>query len=212
MLRAITVGALLLTLVLGCAQDPLSTGSDSPPSGWAQAAGPIRTDQVHTLPDGLGGPIVNMDFDDFDEVMAKAVKAGKVEVVGGSRYSLEFKEGSLERSAIITISERHPYIVDVVLGPHGSQFGEPVTLVINYAGTANDPDMPYFHGEAPAFYWIDEEKDAWVPHPGWDNPSEKTYTVLLSHFSRYAMTDGTGGWEGPATSRVRSGKEFVTTK
>ena len=91
-------------------------------------------------------------------------------------------------------------------------FGDPVTLVIDYSGTANDPETPYFHGKSPTIFWLDEEQGVWVPQAGWDNPPAKTYTVLLYHFSRYAMSDGTGGWEGPARPRADGGKEFVATK
>ena len=81
LLRAIATGAVLMTLVLGCAQDPLSTVSDQPATGWTQAAGPSRSDQIQVPPDGLGGPIVNLDFGSFDEVASTTIKAGKVAVV-----------------------------------------------------------------------------------------------------------------------------------
>ena len=96
--------------------------------------------------------------------------------------------------------------------PEGTAAAPGHTLVIDYAGTANDPKMPYFHGKPPTLFWLNEEKGEWVPQTGWDNPTEQTYTVLLYHFSRYAMSDGTGGWEGPARARESGGKEFVTTK
>lgn len=222
LLRAIATGAVLMTMVLGCAQDPLSTVSDQPATGWTQAAGPSRSDQILVSPDGLGGPSVQL-FGSYNKVASRTVKAGKLEVVEGSRYWLEFKEGSLQRQTLVTISERNPYIVDLVLSPDGIEFEDPVTLVINYAGTANDPTMKYYHGKPPAVFWYDEDaaeeakndndgERIWVEIPGWDKPTEMTYTVFLYHFSRYAMSDGTGGWEGPARPRAQGGKGFVTTK
>jgi|GEM_PF-670323 len=108
----------------------------------------------------------------------------------GSRYTLVFSQGSLHSAMTITISERDSKVVDVQLGPDGIKFDAPVSLTVNYAGTPNDPDSPFFTGFAPKVRRFDPSTNGWSDVPGTDNPATKTYTAQLTGFSRYAMTDG----------------------
>ena len=108
----------------------------------------------------------------------------------GSRYSLFVPHQALENAVEVSISERSPKVVDVKLDPDGSVFKVPVTLVIDYTGTPNDPDSPYYTGFAPSVRHFNPSTNDWTPVAGTDNPSTKTYTVQLVGFSRYAMTDG----------------------
>jgi hypothetical protein len=128
-------------------------------------------------------------------VVSETVERGEVKTVSGSRYAVSFESGSLFRTIECTVHERHPGVVDVELGPDGDSFGTEVTLRVSYAGTANDPADPSYHGRAPLLFWYNPEAETWVQVLGQDDPRSKTYTVQLKHFSRYAMTDGTGGWE-----------------
>jgi hypothetical protein len=108
----------------------------------------------------------------------------------GSRYTLTFSQGSLSNAMTITISERSSKFVDVMLGPDGTKFDAPVSLSINYAGTANDPDSPYFSGFAPKVHRFDPSTNSWTDVPGTDNPATKIFVAQLSGFSRYAMSGG----------------------
>lgn len=195
--------AALLAVALGpgCSGDALAP--------HAERTG--RDGGAASLPDASGGTLINVDLDTFEDVTTETVRPGKETVVQGSRYALEFMENSLSKQTTITIQERHPYIVDVVLGPDGARFADPVYFTIDYEKTANDPDEPYWHGKPVELFWQNEEKGIWERVPGWDDPKEKTYTVLLFHFSRYAMHDGTGGWEGPTRGGPRRGKSDIDT-
>ena len=108
----------------------------------------------------------------------------------GSRYTLTFSQNSLSNAMTISISERDSKVVDVMLGPDGIKFGAPVTLAIDYSGTPNDPDSPYFTGFAPKVRRWDPSSNSWSEVPGTDNPTTKIFVAQLSGFSRYAMTDG----------------------
>ena len=108
----------------------------------------------------------------------------------GSRYTLTFSQNALSNATTITISERDSKVVDVQLGPDGTKFGAPVTLTVNYAGTPNDPDSPYFTGFAPKVRRFEPSTNSWTDIPGVDDPATKTYVAQLTGFSRYAMTDG----------------------
>jgi hypothetical protein len=192
------IGAILLSLVVwpGCTADPVPTVPSEPAIEESQTLEAARSNQ--SAKTGLAkGSIVQLDLDLYEDVTSTTVRPGEVTEVQGSRYSLTFKELSVNKNTVVTISERHPYIVDVVLGPDGIQFGESVVLEIDYTDTANDPSTPYFHGKEPVVYWWDDKNEEWVPMEGAYDPVTLTFTVLLEHFSRYAMHDGTGGWEGP---------------
>jgi hypothetical protein len=110
--------------------------------------------------------------------------------LSGSRYTLVFSQGSLSNAMTITISERSSKVVDVMLGPDGIHFNAPVSLAINYEGTPNDPDSPYFTGFPPKVHRFEPSTNTWTDVPGTDNPATKTYVAQLTGFSRYAMSDG----------------------
>jgi hypothetical protein len=185
-------GLLILALVAGvwqgCATDSLPTApfvSDTEdgrfPAGEPPEANPLD----------VPGP--------WTVVASEKVAPGKAIVVSGSRYTLSFPKGSVSKAVTITISEHDPNVVDVKLEPDGMVFKKPVTLVIDYSGTANDPNAAYHHPGPPLVY-----SNEWVTH-GWDivrgtdDSVSQTYTVFLDHFSRYAMKDGVVGWRRPGS-------------
>jgi len=139
-------------------------------------------------------------------VCAQEVDPGQVTSMKGSRYTLTFQSQSLLESLLVTIKERDPDIVDVELGPDGSQFYKPVTLTIDYSKTRYDQTQPNYAGRRPNMFWFNPDTQAWVLVPGTDDPRQCLYTVNLQHFSRYAMGDGTSGWEDGQDDH---GKEFV---
>ncbi|HEX7880594.1 MAG TPA: hypothetical protein VF720_14360 [Candidatus Eisenbacteria bacterium] len=192
---AFIVTSLVLLAAGGCGRDPGATAPDSASTSGATADGTL---DMAALPrfESVGS---GSQGDPWYLVTMSTVKPLQLKTVAGSRYSLLFLPGSVVGKSIdVTIHERHPDIIDVQFGPHGTQFGVPVTLTINYAGTVLDPAHPNFKPGPIQFYWLDPLPLLWLPIPGVDNPLTKTYTVTLSHFSRYTLArtppSGTADW------------------
>lgn len=183
LVTAITVLA-AVGLIFGCGTDTVLN-----PPGTLSGAG-VRSEQAVDL--GLAGPILQGSEELWSEVGSGEALPGTTTEIAGSRYSLSFYPESLKDPANITIKERDPGIVAVELGPEGTKFSEPVKLVIDYAGTANDPDSKEFHGYRPQLYWWNPEARIWEEVPGTNDKEAKTCTVYLEHFSHYAMRDGIG--------------------
>jgi len=131
------------------------------------------------------------------ECLAHAeVKAGEEKTVGGGRYELLFREGSLKGTAEISIEEWDSHLLVTRFGPHGIQFGEPVTLTVDYAGTNADPSTENFDGTVPVFWWFNPSNGVWDMISGKNDTKDLTFTVDLKHFSTYGLGgDGTAGWD-----------------
>jgi hypothetical protein len=131
-------------------------------------------------------------------VTQKWVEPGVPTTVSGSHYTVKFASGSLKAGTEITIREYDPNVVDFELLPHGTQFGTPVTVVVDYKGTSLDPFSPHWNGTIglPVLLWLNPATLEWELVPGINNPLTRTLTVRLSHFSRYAVgvQAGTGEW------------------
>jgi hypothetical protein len=129
-------------------------------------------------------------------VASKTVKPLMGGTVSGSRYSVLVPPLALSKSTAISIREYSPDVLDFELLPHGTQFLTPVTVTVDYQGTSLDPASPNYDGGLPLLLWLNPSTGLWELVPGVDNPLTKTYTVLLSHFSRYAVSSqpGTAEW------------------
>ena len=173
--------AVALTLLLGVGCSELKDPASPQPTSPYQLDPAIRAVEVSEA--------------DWNLVASKTVSPGITTQVTGSRYTLTFQPLSLVDSLSVTIRERIASVVDVEFGPDGSSFYKPVTLEINYRGTAFDSSSPSHNGRTPKLFWFDPNRGTWVEVPGTDNPKDCIYTVSLQHFSRYAMGDGTSGWE-----------------
>lgn len=177
--------------ISGCGTDYSPTGEQA--AVYTQASPPpfVRSD-----------PAPQSDFlgsDEWESVASGSVEKGKSKVTSGGRYSLSFASGSLTVSKLTaTIEERDEDVIDIQLGPHGSQFSTPVTLTISYAGTNADPNSKNFQPGSLAFYYFNPVANIWEQAPGTDNVALRQYTVKLTHFSQYALakvpTPGTGDW------------------
>ena len=165
---------------------------------------------VGTNPDlqgpALGPAVVARDLEKAETwkvVCSKTVSPGTSTKMEGSRYTLRFSPLSLIDELEVTIMERDQDIVDVELGPDGSVFYKPVILEIDYRDTRFDPSHPDYRGPGMLF-WFNPEIQGWVPVSGTtDDPRTCTYTARLQHFSRYAMGDGTSGWEDALGDREK---------
>ncbi|TPW10204.1 MAG: hypothetical protein FD129_1975 [bacterium] len=198
--RRYSVGLTLLAALImaGCGEMPRVTAPASAlPAGRADdtANPPLEPANSKSTEDAAGGA----GGDIWKLVAMSTVGPLQLKTVTGSRYSLLFLPGSvLGQPITVTIHERNPDIIDIKLGPHGTQFGVPVTLTIYYGGTTLDPAHPKFKPGPLQFYWLDPLPLVWLPIPGVDNPETKTYTVTLTHFSRYTMSrsepSGTADW------------------
>jgi len=164
------------------------------------AAGCRELDRVVsplTVGETPAGIIQSIDVTDDAWTLVKStlILPGTRAAVTGSRYTLTFQPLSLVTSLLVTIRERDFGIVDVELGPDGSLFLQPVTLEIDYHGTEFDRSLPSYSGRQARLFWFDPNSKSWVLVPGTDDPKRCVYTVKLQHFSRYAMSEGTSGWE-----------------
>jgi hypothetical protein len=116
-------------------------------------------------------------------------------VIRGSRYTLVIPAGAVQEPVLITIREHDPDVPDVELGPDGLQFAMKVQLRVDYRGTTVDPNSPNYTGDDPALFWYNPATGGWERMPGKDLFHARTYVGFLCHFSRYAMTEGTMGWD-----------------
>jgi hypothetical protein len=173
-LLAVMVG---LSLLWGCQPDILAPQEPDSEEAFSEAGRPF--------PVGSSA---------WYEVASELVEPGKNQKVKGSRYTLEFDGDELTEPTLITIREWNPDVVDFDVKPDGLILQQPATLRIGYHGTANEPSSPDYAGVPPAVYRYSAGGGKWVPLPGSDHPGQSPfYTVEVSHFSRYAMWDGTGG-------------------
>ncbi|MGH7731873.1 MAG: hypothetical protein ACRENJ_11560 [Candidatus Eiseniibacteriota bacterium] len=117
-------------------------------------------------------------------------------VVAGSRYRVTVPPLALSNTTTISVREYSPGVLDFELLPHGTQFRLPVTVSVDYAGTSLDPSSPDYDGGLPLLLWFNPSRGLWELVPGVNDPLAKKYTVLLTHFSRYAIgsTKGTAEW------------------
>ena len=128
-------------------------------------------------------------------VASKSVKPLFGGVVAGSRYKVTLPPLSLSQTTTIAIREYSPNVIDFELLPHGTQFLLPVTVDVDYSGTSLDPASPDYQGGLPVLLWLNASTGLWELVPGVNNPLTKKYTVLLTHFSRYAVSSqGTAEW------------------
>jgi len=116
--------------------------------------------------------------------------------VAGSRYQVTVLPLSLAQTTAISIREHSPDVLDFELLPDGTPFLLPVTVDIDYAGTSLDPASPDYDGGLPILLWLNTSTGRWELVVGVNHPLTKTYTVLLTHFSRYALgkNQGTAEW------------------
>lgn len=176
--RAVLLLAVLAAMgvLFGCGTDAVLEPGEAPPGVFQPQVTQSQVTPKETF--------------EWTEVGSRTVYPGTETEVSGSRYALTFGLESLEQPTTITIKERDPGVVDVELGPHGTKFSDPVKFVIDYAGTANDPDSKDFHGYRPQLYWWNPDAKTWEGVPGINDKEAKTCTVYLEHFSHYAMRDG----------------------
>ncbi len=136
---------------------------------------------------------------DWRTLLSIPVLAGEDCLVQSGRYQLHFSKGSLHKSETITIRDYDSDVLDVQFGPHGTQFGTPVELSIDFSGTKADLRAFRDHVREPVLYYLNEDTNTWEVVPGKTDWVNRRHIVYLEHFSRYVL--GTkAGWKGQ-TSR-----------
>jgi hypothetical protein len=177
-----------LALLAGCGtQDVLTAPGSGLESGSLETMGSRTVRQSSWYE--VGRMKVNPGHDPF--------------VMTGSRYTLSFAKGAVNRATTITMMERDANVVDVQFFPDNISFSAPVTLTIDYKGTVNDPYSPsYSMGSVKVGRYNDD--GTWTLLAGTNDPVNRTYTVTLNGFSRYALGDGmvtSGTGEGRGLDR-----------
>lgn len=143
---------------------------------------------------GLPLPLPQITLLDWQILTAVLVSPDVDQTVSGGRYTLQFYKGSLAKADTVTIKAYDSNILDVQFGPHGTQFGTPVQLSIDFSGTAADPDSKLADASEPVLWYLDETKNQWVEVPGTTDWKNKRFVVQLEHFSRYVL-GGKAGWK-----------------
>jgi hypothetical protein len=169
--KRVSKASLLLALVLiaaaGCGTDQILA-----PTAQSEVGTPF-IGAVEESPTG--------DASWWTQVASGKVMPGQSTVISGSRYTLTFPKGSVKKNTIVTISEHHPNIVDVKLGPSDTVFKKPVTLTMYYGNTTKEPPRQ-------TAYAYDPATGKWNSFQGVDDPVARTYTVELDHFSRFGLS------------------------
>lgn len=197
--RTITrlLGTLAILLVLpGCSKRQL-TETPAPNLSAPGAVVPAPPSRL-SAPGGLVGGATPLDSTAstvlWQVVNTVLVQPGVDTVVSGGRYSLRFSKGSLAKSEVITIKDYDSDVLDVQFGPHGTYFGTPVELSIDFSNTRCDPRKGYTETEAPVLYWLNETANRWEEVPGTTDWVRMKHVVHLEHFSRYVL-GGKAGWK-----------------
>ncbi len=191
--------ALLVSLAAaGCSRSTLTAPEPetaptaqavTPPAPPSRLAGPSILSADIQLP-----PILPLVTKTWYVLTARLVPKAEPTIVSGGRYELSFARGSLDKDALITIEEYDNDILDIELGPHGTVFGEPVVLSIDFAGTTADPGSAWADGREPVVYWLNEKTNLWEEVPGTTDWARRRHNVRLEHFSRYVV-GGKAGWK-----------------
>jgi hypothetical protein len=183
--RSLASISLLLPLLTGCGtQDVLTAPVSGLESGSLDTMGSRTVRQSSWYE--VASVKVNPGHDPF--------------VLTGSRYTLSFSKGALNRATTITVMERDANVVDVQLFPDNAHFDAPVALTIDYKGTVNDPYSPNYSMGTVRVGRYNDDTGTWTLLTGTNDPVNRTYTVALTGFSRYALGDGMVT-SGPAAGR-----------
>ena len=192
---ALAVAMLLSGFVSACSrQSPLEPQIASAPDPATQAAEPEvppPPSRLTATESGLLGKVLSLPWYILTE---KTVLKGRLEVVEASRYQLTFQSGSLSSDITCSIREYDKDVLDIELGPHGTQFKDPVTWSIDFRGTAADPGAVSHDGCEPVVWWWNDVSLRWEEVPGTTDWGTLRHVVRLKHFSRYVV-GGKAGWK-----------------
>lgn len=130
----------------------------------------------------------------FVQMVSKLVKPTAEVVLQTGRWSLDFHPGSLATKKVIRMSPATDGSLRIKFSPDGTQFGTPVDLTVDYAGTAYDPASAlHVAGVGPVLVWLDPATGKWVEMPSTYDPATKKLHAQLQHFSTYGVS-GRAGW------------------
>jgi hypothetical protein len=188
MLRKLGFGMVLVLLmalgIASCGDQSLQPVPSSSPEAVEISA---PTPDATTTPEGLGDLIGGLV-----RVLLRLVKVVS-DTVGGvlelGPHKLVVPAGALKTpTQTITLIDRGPMDGGVTceLLPHGLQFEREVSLSMSLKGTNVDPNATY------TIYWYNENTGRWIDVKATWDPTTKTVTAKLMHFSRYRA--GRAGW------------------
>ena len=201
----VVAGVVAILAVAGCSRS-LLTSPELETSATSTSAPVTEQETAPAPPAGrLAGPsFLGIELPPIMPLLQSAwrtltstlVRVGDEKTVAAGRYELDFQKGSLSKDALVTITDYDSDILDVELGPSGTQFDEPVLLSIDFVGTAADPGAAtYDPNREPAIYWLNEKTNQWEEVPSTTDWSRHRIEARLKHFSRY-LVGGKAGWKG----------------
>ena len=208
--RPVLIAALVTALaVAGCSRalptapaTPSDAGSTTPLRSALGQLTPVAGQAVGLVKRTVQDPGFVVDPGDpvlpgalqYVPIASRLVKPDRESSVSGGRWTLDFHPGSLSAAATVTIALASDGTMKVQFGPDGTQFGAPVDLTINYAGTVLDPSTPrYQPGLLPQFLYFDPALGQWVEMASDNDVKHNRLQVHLQHFSTYGL-GSKAGW------------------
>ena len=118
---------------------------------------------------------------------------------GGSftfkNVTIKFPRGAISGTYQVRIEQpQHGRALwDLSIEPEIPFFNKPVKLSVDYSLFGGELDLS---GKGDHFLlWYNEKEKVWVDLGAIDDKGGKRISVDIWHFSRYAVTDGTAGWD-----------------
>jgi len=169
----------VLAITLGCSADDIMGPGSATMAGGGSGDGSA----VVILADPQGRPVEPGQGEASNGAASVFVKAAEGGVVSCGRFTVVIPAGALAEDTEITISRPDPMLVMCELGPHGLQFEKPVTLRIDYSGTAAEDaesELSNF-----GVYWFNEDAGRWELVGKEIDPGSDVVQAQLLHFSDY---------------------------
>lgn len=172
--------------------------------GGCSTDNPIEPTQMNTsgrVVQSTTGPVTILGLDRTQQATSSLSKASGVDVqreefiqaaVGGEivvgntvlgHSKLVFEPNALPQDMTISITYRKEEYCEGIFEPHGTQFNEPVLVELSY----RNADVSDYDENELRIYYYNESTGLWELVGGTVDVANKTVSVYLEHFSRYAI-------------------------
>lgn len=167
MVLAASLVLALLTMVVGCSDNPIAPVSSS--------SEPRLLSRVTSTASASLSP-VNL----YAEKRICAAEGGTLELLD---VILTVPAGAVPNDTLFSISIPDDEVFFNEFGTDGLVFNIPVTVTMSY----RDADLSGIHETAIRIAWLDEDSNTWKDMPCVVDTVSKTVTGTLHHFSAYGL-------------------------